>query len=350
MGETLPDVWMQDIIGVSVEMTLLKRKGRVSILILSVSRRTDIPNYYAQWFCSRIREGYLFVRNPVNPHQISRIDLSPDLVDCIVFWSKNPRNMMGHLDELADYSYYFQFTLTGYGRDIEPNLPDKRRVLVPLFQELSEKIGKQRVIWRYDPILINERYTFAYHRKAFAEIAASLKGCTDRVVISFLDFYGKTRRNTRNLRIQKPDTPQMLEIAAEFAEIAKRNQMRVESCAEELNLEEAGVLHGSCIDRRLIEEILGCSLKGRKDKGQRPACGCMESVEVGVYDSCPNGCRYCYANENFGRVEENLRKYDVNSPLLCGSLGAGDVVTERKMRTLRDPQMNFNCILPVKKI
>ena len=113
-------------------------------MILSASRRTDIPNYYSEWFLNRIQEGFLYVRNPMNPHQVSRIDLSPDAVDCIVFWTKNPSGMLTHLDRLKDYTYYFQFTLTGYGKDLEPNLPDKRKELIPAFRSLSEKIGKER--------------------------------------------------------------------------------------------------------------------------------------------------------------------------------------------------------------
>ena len=132
-------------------------------MILSVSRRTDVPNYYFDWFVNRIKDGYLYVRNPMNVHQISKIDISPEVVDCIVFWTKNPANMLDKLEDLRDYPYYFQFTLNGYGKDIEPNLPNKRKELIPTFQKLSEKIGKERVIWRYDPILVNQKYTMDYH-------------------------------------------------------------------------------------------------------------------------------------------------------------------------------------------
>ena len=138
-------------------------------MILSVSRRTDIPNYYSDWFIARIKEGFLYVRNPMNAHQISKIDLSPEVVDCIVFWTKNPANMIEKLEDLQKYMYYFQFTMTGYGKDVEPNLPNKREELIPTFKRLSEKIGKERVIWRYDPILISKRYTIDYHLKAFEE-------------------------------------------------------------------------------------------------------------------------------------------------------------------------------------
>ncbi len=157
-------------------------------MILSVSRQTDIPNYYSDWFLNRVREGFLYVRNPMNPHQISEIDLSPEAVDCMVFWTKNPSPMLGQLQELGDYPFYFQFTLTGYGEDVEPGLPDKRSELIRTFQELSRQIGSDRVIWRYDPIFLNVRYTAEYHKKAFGEIASCLKGYTHRVVSVFWIF------------------------------------------------------------------------------------------------------------------------------------------------------------------
>ncbi len=160
-------------------------------MILSVSRRTDIPNYYSDWFLNRIKEGFLYVRNPMNAHQISRINLSPSVVDCIVFWTKNPKSMMERLDELKDYPYYFQFTLTGYGKDVEPGLPDQRTERISIFKELSEKIGRNRVIWRYDPLLISKKYTAEYHGKAFEEMAYRLSGYTRKVIISFMDFYAK---------------------------------------------------------------------------------------------------------------------------------------------------------------
>ena len=139
-------------------------------MILSVSRRTDIPNYYSEWFYNRIKEGFLYVRNPMNAHQVSEIKITPDVVDCIVFWTKNPLPMMKRLNETKDYNYYFQFTLTGYGNDVEVNLSNKKTEMIPVFQELSEKIGKQKVIWRYDPIFFSDRYTKEYHLKAFKSI------------------------------------------------------------------------------------------------------------------------------------------------------------------------------------
>lgn len=310
-------------------------------MILSVSRRTDIPNYYSDWFYNRIQEGFLYVRNPMNAHQISRIDLSPELVDCIVFWTKNPTVMLERLDELKEYQYYFQFTLTGYGKDVEPGLPGKRDVLIPTFQKLSEKVGAQKVIWRYDPIFLSTRYTVDYHLKAFEEIAYSLSGCTRKVVISFIDLYAKTQRNTAGLQIKNISDEDMIELAKRLVDISGKYGMEVESCAESIDLSSVGVKHGSCIDKKLIEEIIGCKLIVDKDKNQRAECGCYESVEIGAYNTCKNGCRYCYANFNDAMVSDSVKAYDVKSPLLCGVVGPDDKITERKVKSLKDNQLNL---------
>ncbi len=310
-------------------------------MILSVSRRTDIPNYYSDWFIARIKEGFLYVRNPMNAHQISRIDLSPEVVDCIVFWTKNPANMIEKLEDLKRYMYYFQFTLTGYGRDVEPNLPNKRQELIPTFKRLSEKIGKERVIWRYDPILISKRYTMNYHLQAFEEIADNLADYTERVVISFVDFYSKTKRNARELGIRQITDEEMLEVAGKMAQIASKYNLIIETCAEQINLHEIGIQHGSCIDKKLIERLLGCKLIAKKDKNQRAGCGCFESVEVGTYNTCLSGCKYCYANFNDRRVEDNVKSYNRSSALLCGNITSDDSITERKVKSMKDNQISF---------
>ena len=312
-------------------------------MIISASRRTDIPNYYSEWFINRIKEGFLYVRNPMNAHQISRIDLSSDIVDCIVFWTKNPSGMIGKLDELKEYQYYFQVTLTGYGKDVEPGLPDKNKVLIPTFQRLSSKIGRKRVIWRYDPILINEKYTKEYHFRAFEKIAEELKDYTERVVISFVDLYAKTQRNMAGLHLIDMSQEDMSEIAAKLADIAHEKGLEIESCAEIIDLESVGVRHGHCIDKGLIEELIGCSLKGSKDKNQRPECGCFESVEVGTYNTCRNWCRYCYANFNDEQVKTQSGLYDPTSPILCSKIDEnnGDKINIRKVDSLKDLQLRL---------
>ncbi len=164
-------------------------------MIISASRKTDIPAFYSEWFMNRIKDGVVYSRNPFNINQISKIPLNPEVVDCIVFWTKNPIPMISCLDELKEFNYYFQFTLTGYGKDVETDVPDKKKELIPAFIELAKKIGPQKVIWRYDPIAINERYTAEYHLKAFGDIAEALNGSTEKCVISFVDFYQKTQKN-----------------------------------------------------------------------------------------------------------------------------------------------------------
>lgn len=310
-------------------------------MILSVSRRTDIPNYYADWFINRIKEGYVYVKNPMNAHQISKIDIFPEVVDCIVFWTKNPENMIERLDELNEYKYYFQFTLTGYGKDIEPNIPDKKEYILPTFKKLSEKIGKDRAIWRYDPIIINKKYTIDYHIRAFEEIARNLYGYTKKVIISFVDLYDKTKRNMSEFNISELSGDDMCIIAKKVAAIARKYNLEIESCAEQIELKNIGIKHGHCIDQNLIEDILGCKLKVSKDKNQREECGCIESIDIGSYNTCFNGCKYCYANFSDVSVKNNRGKYNVNSPLLCGNIGENDKITERKVKSQRDTQLSL---------
>ena len=310
-------------------------------MILSVSRRTDIPNYYPEWFMNRVKEGYCYVRNPMNPHQISKIPITPDIVDCIVFWTKNPKNLLPYLDDLKKYKYYFQYTITGYGTGVEPGVPDKKREIIPTFIELSKKIGREKVIWRYDPILVTDKYTLQYHRKAFSSIAEQLRDYTSKVVISFIDLYDKTKRNMKGLNVIQMTQEDMRFIATEMADIACKNGLTIESCAEHMDLQSIGIRHGSCIDRNLISKIIGCKIDVTKDKNQRQECGCVESVEVGTYNTCQNGCRYCYANYHDARVERNSRFYDPDSPLLCGNIGPDDKITERKVKSLKRTQLDF---------
>jgi len=311
-------------------------------MILSVSRRTDVPNYYSDWFLNRLKKGFLYVRNPMNAHQVSSIDLSPSVIDCIVFWTKNPANMLERLDELSGYDYYFQFTVTGYGQDVEPNVPDKKRVIIPTFKTLSERIGKEKVIWRYDPIFVNGKYTLEYHVRAFAEMARELSGYTEKAVISFVDLYAKTQRNTRDLKMRALTGDEMSSLAAELAKIAKTNNLKIESCAEGIDLQAAGIEHGHCVDRELIERITGFKIKCEKDKNQRAECGCFESIDIGSYNSCQNGCKYCYANFNQERVKQNAGNYSIFSPVLCGKLNADDKVTERAMQSFKLRQIRFD--------
>lgn len=308
-------------------------------MIISASRRTDIPSFYPEWFANRVREEFVCVRNPMNIHQVSRVSLDPELIDCIVFWTKNPAPMLPYLDAFSDYTYYFQTTLTGYGRDVEANLLDKHQVLLPAFRELSRRIGPERVIWRYDPILFNEKYTPEYHLRAVRQIAEGLEGYTEKCVISFVDTYRKNKKSIEALDAHDtlPDE-EFRAFAAELASIVHGHGMVCASCAEKVNLADCGIEHNCCIDRKLIERLLGCPVNVKKDKTQRLECGCVASIDIGSYNTCRHGCRYCYANFSPEAVERNCATYDPASPLLCDRLRDDDVITERKMKRLSDGQ------------
>lgn len=310
-------------------------------MILSASRRTDIPNYYSDWFLNRLREGFLYVRNPMNPRQVSEIALSPETVDCIVFWTKNPEPMMSRLGELKNYPFCFQFTLTGYGADVERNVPDKLTVMAPMFRRLSEIIGRERVVWRYDPILFTEKYSPEYHLELFGKLARALRGCTERCVVSFADIYAKNRRTMAALRTYEPEGRQLSAFAERLGRIASENGMEMFSCCERMDLEGCGIKHGSCIDQTLIERIIGCGTQLHRDRNQRPGCGCMESVDVGCYDTCRNGCVYCYASHDPSGRSLNGRRYNPLSPLLGGELTESDRVTPRRMQSVRKEQLSL---------
>ena len=298
-------------------------------MIVSASRRTDIPACYPDWFYQRIREGFVLTRNPMRFHQVSKIILSPETVDGIVFWTKNPAPMMLRLDELNAYTYYFLLTLTSYGKDIESNVPVKSSEVIPSFQRLSDKIGPERVIWRYDPILLSEKYNIDYHLEYFHEIAKRLKGYTQKCIISFVDRYRNTDANLGSLGLEDIVDSAKRRLAESIAQTARSFGINVETCAEEIDLNAYGIGHAKCIDGNLLDKIRGYPLKVFKDKYQRPHCGCDASVDIGMYNTCKNGCKYCYANYNTRALKSNAAGHDPFSPLLIGSIGEDDVIKER---------------------
>ncbi|MCI9067713.1 MAG: DUF1848 domain-containing protein [Lachnospiraceae bacterium] len=310
-------------------------------MIISASRRTDIPSFYSEWFYNRLREGCVLVRNPMNYHQVGRISLSPEAVDGIVFWTKNPIPMMGRLSELDGYHYYFQFTLTAYGRDIEPGLPSKNERLIPAFLELSRRTGRERVVWRYDPIFLSETYTLKYHLRYFKVLAERLAPYTESCTVSFLDLYRNIEKALRLHKIRVPSHEEQLALMGGFSRIAKANGLRLDTCAEEGDFGGYGVGHAHCIDRERLERIGGFRLDVKKDPGQREACGCVSSIDIGAYHTCRNGCIYCYANQGRTVGPDQTGRHDPGSPLLVGKPGAGDVIKEREAVSYADRQMSL---------
>ncbi|MCG6536400.1 MAG: DUF1848 domain-containing protein [Syntrophales bacterium LBB04] len=294
-------------------------------MIISASRRTDIPAFYSDWFINRIREGHLFVKNPFNVHQVRRVDLSPDNVDVIVFWSKNPQPIINRLDELDDrgYRYYFQFTLTGHPKLLEQFVPPMRELL-STFKMLSKKIGAEKVVWRFDPVVLSDVTPEYAIVENFDRLARELRGSTSRVVISFVHLYNRVARNLD--RVMKEQgvrfydgsrtVEQVKRIAAALAQIARANSIEIVSCAEKLDLSGVGIEHGKCIDDRLIERLFCITVSHKKDKYQREDCMCVESQDIGQYNTCAHDCIYCYATFNREEARKNRTLHDPESPFL----------------------------------
>jgi len=309
-------------------------------MIISASRRTDIPAFYSDWFLNRIKEGFVLVRNPMNFRQVSQVNLSPDVVDCIVFWTKNPQPMINRLSQLAGYNYYFQFTLTPYDNTIETNVPDKK-CLIKTFQELSARIGRDKVIWRYDPILLTNKFDVKHHVKWFEFLANELNGHTKKCVVSFIDMYKKTERNLKGIDLVPMSEELMKEVAHHLSLISKRYNLQLEACCEDIDLTQYGIEPGKCIDDELISKIIGKKLDKKKDPNQRLSCGCVQSIDIGAYNTCQHRCLYCYANFNNALVDKNVRLHSTKSPLLYGSLEEEDKVSIRKVSSNISNQLSF---------
>ncbi len=293
-------------------------------MIISASRRSDVPAFYAPWFMNRIRAGWCSVPNPFHKTQVARVSLQPQDVDVIVFWTRNPRPLMPHLRELdgRGYRYYFQYTLMDNPRALDPKCPSAESAL-RVFEELADRIGPERVVWRYDPIVISNKTGFDFHVRAYERIARQLRHRTRRSVISIMDPYRKTQSRLRQLACDgieisglagAVDGAGLGGLVRRLADAAYGNDMEIVSCAEELDLLPSGVAPGRCVDDVLIRRVYGLDVESRKDPAQRKACGCVVSRDIGMYDSCLFGCRYCYATSNFDRARANYDAHDPDSP------------------------------------
>jgi len=293
-------------------------------MIISASRRTDIPAFYADWMMNRIRAGYCGVPNPFNRKQISRISLLPSDVEVIVFWTRNPKPLMRYLSQmdLLGLHYYFQFTILGYPREIDPKCPPLETA-IRVFQELSDHVGPSRVVWRYDPIVFSVKTTPDYHRRRFTRIASELAGYTSRAVVSVVDSYRKAETRMKALEekgagITECDSDDFGSLMRDLAASAAGNEMEITSCAEEIDLSCYGIRPGKCVDDELIAETFGIDVSHKKDPSQRKTCGCVASRDIGMYDSCVFGCPYCYATQSFERAAKNHKEHDPQSPSLLG--------------------------------
>jgi len=307
-------------------------------MIINTGQRTDIPAFYAEWFANRLKEGFVCVRNPFDQKQVSRYRLDPSVVDVIGFCTKNPAPMFRYMDLLKDYGQYWFFTITPYGRDVEPNVPDKHRLLDD-FKRLSDTVGVRSVGWRCDPIFLSERYSFDYHVRAFERIASALDGYTKTAVISFIDLYPKVRRNFPEAREVPKD--ERLRLGKELIAIAAVHGMTVRPCAEGDELSAFGADCGGCMRLSDYEAAAGKRLNAPKKKGARAACACYLSCDIGAYNTCRHLCRYCYANAEPEKVLSLSRLHDPKSPFLIGSYTDGDKIHDVPQKSWADGQTSL---------
>jgi hypothetical protein len=296
-------------------------------MIISASRRTDIPAFYAKWFINRIRAEYCTVPNPFNRNQVSLVSLKPIDVDVIVFWTRNPRPLFPYLKELDErgYRYYFQFTVMNNPRQIDPKSPTIDAG-IDAYKKLAELIGPQRLIWRYDPIVFSSITGPDFHLRQYERIASALNGCTFRSVISIMDEYPKASKRLRLMsdsgakliQSNPKESTDIRECIEGIVSIASKNGMEIFSCAEELDLSYLGVLPGKCVDNEYIQHTFGITVESKKDPSQRKVCGCVVSKDIGMYDSCLFGCQYCYATKSFEAAEKNHSEHNSDSPSLIG--------------------------------
>ena len=307
-------------------------------MIINTGQRTDIPAFYSEWLSNRLKEGYVCVRNPYNSKQVSRYRLDPEVVDVIGFCTKNPAPMFPYMELLKDYGQYWFVTITGYGRDIEPNVPDKHSLLEG-FRKLSEIVGLHSIGWRYDPILISDRYTADYHLRAFEQIASALEGFTETAVISFIDLYPGVRRNFPEALEVDKELRHVL--GRELVRIASSHGMTVKPCAEGNELAVYGADCSGCMKISDYEKAIGKSLNAPRRKGARKECACYLSCDIGAYNTCMHMCRYCYANSDPSTVMARNRMHDPRSPFLIGWYRDDDVVHEVDQKSWIDSQLSL---------
>lgn len=315
-------------------------------IVVSCSRRTDIPACYSKWLMNRIRAGYCHVPNPFNPMQVFKVPLNKDDTSVIVFWTKNAAPLLQYLDKINEegLNYYFQFTLNNYPDEIEPGIPPLKE-RIKTFRDLSEKIGKKKVIWRYDPIIISDKTDARFHIDRFRNICDQLQGSTKRCVLSIVDIYRKTERRLKDLEksgfiadLDPLASKAADEILKSVVDYANKHNIEVFSCAEGAFLEKYGIQRGKCIDDELIKKLFGYDLGGKKDANQRKLCDCISSKDIGMNNSCLNGCVYCYSTSSSEAAKKNFEKHDPDSEMLIGKAPEDaeiiDVIEKMKKKTM----------------
>lgn len=300
-------------------------------MIINISGRTDIVNYYSEWLFKRFEEGYVLSRNSLFPNSVRRYELSPDKVDCLIFGSKNYTPVLERIHEITErFNTYFDYTITAYGKDIEPGVPDIDASINTLLA-LSDIVGAQRVAWRYDPILLTEHYTVERHLETFESMAKQLTGHIDRCIFSFVEMYKKHETNLPELIPVTADDMNM--IAKGIGEIAAKYGIVLQTCGPEENYARYGIETSGCVTLDILGRANNLEFRDLKHKGFRKGCHCIESRDIGALNSCLSGCKYCYANKNAQIPRENYALHDPESPLLIGNLKEADRLEPGSQKT-----------------
>ena len=302
-------------------------------MILNTGARTDTVQYFTPWLMKRFEEGYVLTRNPLFPNKVTRYELTPDTVDCVEFCSKNYRPILPELHRITSrFNTHFQYTITAYGKDIEPGVPDIDESIETLYK-LEKQVGRQRICWRYDPVLLTAKYTTDTHIRTFEYMSGRLAGHIDRCIFSFVEMYRKVGRNMPELI---PMTDGDKEILAEnLGAIAAKHGIYIQTCGTNGDYSRYGIHPSGCMTLEMLGKANGTEFRDLKHKGQREGCHCIESRDIGAYDTCLNGCRYCYANQSPQKARDNYRLHDPDSPLLLGRLKDTDIVQQGVQRSFR---------------
>lgn len=295
-------------------------------MILNVSGRTDVIAFYSKWFYNRYKEGFVDVRNPFFPKNVSRIYF--ENVDLILFCTKNPIPILKYIKEI-NKPIIFQITLTPYKKDIEPNVPPKGKIIEAI-KKISEIIEIDNIYIRYDPILINDKYTIEYHVKAFENMCKLLNGYVKHIIISFIDDYKNVRKNMGYLKLKEFTNDDYKEFGVNFSESARKYGMTVQTCFEENNLVEYGFIKRDCLSATLAYKMTGKTNFKRWNARKEKKCNCVEMVDIGYYNTCNHLCKYCYANYDEKVVLSNMSLHDENSSLLIGNIQENDIIKIRK--------------------
>lgn len=294
-------------------------------MILFASGRTDIPAFYSNCFINRVKVGFVDVRNPFNQKLVSRIYFSD--VDLIMFCSKNPLPMINKLDTL-NVPVLFHVTITPYGKDVEPNIPDKR-LIIDGVKKLSLVLGIDNVVVRYDPIFLSDKYNVDYHIKAFDKLCKNLNGYVNKIIVSFMDEYKNVRSNKNILKYRAFTREDYKKIGEAFSKSAMDNGMSVQTCFEDEDLTQYGFVKGECLSHELAYILTGKKFKSSNVRKEKK-CECVQMVDIGDYNSCMHMCKYCYANYDEKVVSSNFERHDDNSSLLIGTIQSDDVIKVRK--------------------